>query len=541
MLHRVKIRTAAATLLTLVLLAACGGTSSPTSGPASTASGNASTTTLTFGVTIDPISLDPHQATYATAAWVFNNIYDTLVRLTSSLKLEPSLATSWKTVSPTVWQFQLRKGVRFSDGTHFDAAAAAFTINREMNPKDPGRGVGYAGPIVSAQAVSAHTLRIITKVPDPSLLYALSLKVDFGMVSPTAVKKWGSQYGRHPVGTGPFELQSWVTNQTVTLVQNPYYWGTKPALKKLVFKVIPDPEDRLLAFQNGKIDVLLEPTPSQWLALQKMTGITIAKAPGIGLSYLAYNLHYPPFNDVRVRQALAHAVNIPAIVKSVLHGTATPASSFLNSNVFGYKNENLQTNYAYDPAKAKSLLEQAGWKLVNGVMTKNGQPFSFPLALSPGRVPGDKDAVVAIQQQFAQIGVKANLNQMQWAPFLAFLKTQPTKYGMFFLTWFAVTGDGDMGLTPFDSSQVPPHGVNRMYYDSATFDHWFRAGNAQMNTAQRLADYANAQAQLVKDVPWIPLFQLDQITVLHNYVHGYQITPLEYYVSGVSHVTVSPH
>jgi peptide/nickel transport system substrate-binding protein len=493
-------------------------------------------------VPVDPQALDPHVATDATVAWDYVNIYDTLVDLDASVKLQPSLATSWKQVDPTTWRFTLRSGVKFTDGTPFDADAVVFNVERALNPKDPGRVVSSGGPIAGAKKVDAQTVDILTKGPDPSTLYGLSLKVVYGMCSPTAVQKYGKDYGQHPVGTGPFMLESWQANSQVTLVRNPGYWGNAPTLDKLVFKVIPDAGDRLLAFQNKEIDVLLEPTPSQMLTLTKLPGVQIAKTPGIGISYLAYNLKYPPFDDVRVRLALQHAIDRKTICSTVLGGLAVPATGFMNSNVFGYKNEDLETVYDYNPDKAKALLQQAGWTPGSGgVLTKNGQPFTFPLVVSPGRVPGDKDATVACQQQLAQVGVNAQIVQMEWAPFLTFLKTQPTKYGMFFLTWFAVDADGDFGLTPFDATQMPPVGINRMYYDDPAFQKAFEAGNVELDVNKRQADYAAAQDALVRNPPWIPLFQLYQISALQPYVRGYRITPIEYYVTEVPGVTLAAH
>ncbi len=528
-------------------LAACGATGATPTGASATGTGTkgaagTAVQTLTFGVPVDPQTLDPHLGTDATVAWDYVNIYDTLVNLDASVKLQPSLATSWKQVDSTTWRFALRSGIKFTDGTPFDADAVVFNVERALNPKDPGRVVSSGGPIAGAKKVDAQTVDIMTKGPDPSTLYGLSLKVVYAMCSPAAVQKYGKDYGQHPVGTGPFMLQSWQPNAQVVLTKNPGYWGSAPTLDKLVFKVIPDAGDRLLAFQNKEIDILLEPTPSQMLSLAKMSNVQIAKTPGIGLSYLAYNLRYPPFDDVRVRLALEHAIDAKAICSTVLGNLAVPATGFMNSNVFGYKDENLATVYDYNPSKARALLQQAGWTPgSDGTLTKGGQPFTFPLVVSPGRVPGDKDATVACQQQLAQVGVKAQIVQMEWAPFLTFLKTQPSKYGMFFLTWFAVDADGDFGLTPFDSTQMPPVGINRMYYSDAPFQKAFEAGNVELDPTKRAADYAAAQDALVKNPPWIPLFQLYQISALQSYVHGYQITPIEYYVTEVPGVTVGAH
>ena len=493
--------------------------------------------TLRIGTPTDAASLDPHENTAANSAWVYNNIYEPLVLLDNNLKLEPWLATSWEQVNDTTWRFHLRHGVKFTDGTPFDASAVKFNIDRTIDPKNPGRGASWIGPIVGAKVIDPYTVDIMTSSPDPALLNALSMKFVLGMVSPTAVKKYGQDFGHHPVGTGPYMLKEWVNNDHITLVQNPDYWGQKPHIASIDFKVIPDDGSRLLAFQNKEIDMLLNPTPVQLQVIRAMPNVQVHSAPGVRLDYLGLNASQPPMNDVHVRQAIAYALNVNAINQQVMKGIADPPESFEVSGAFGFKNEHLAERYAYDPAKAKQLFEEAGWKDTNndGILDKNGQDLQVNFIMSPGRDPGDKQVAQVIQQQLHDAGVKVNLKFMEWAPYLAVLKDHPEQYGMYFLGWSTLTLDSDFGLNSlFNSANIPPNGVNRMRYSNPKVDALLNAAQSDLNKEQRASEYGQVQDILANDMPMVPLYHLRQIVVTQPWLMNYTMNPAEYYVTTIT-------
>ena len=493
--------------------------------------------TLRIGSPKDAASLDPHENTAANSAWVYNNIYEPLVLLNKDLKLVPWLAQSWEQVNDTTWRFHLRHGVKFTDGTPFDASAVKFNIDRTIDPKNPARGASWIGPISGAKVVDPYTVDILTSKPDPALLNALSMKFVLGMVSPAAVKKWGQDYGRHPVGTGPFMLKEWVNNDHATLVQNPDYWGQKPHISAIEFKIIPDDGNRLLAFQNKEIDMLLNPTPVQLRVLKAMPNITINSAPGLRMDYLGMNASQKPLHDPRVRQAIAYALHIKLMSQQVMTDIADQAQSFEVSGAFGFKDEHLASRYAFDAAKAKQLLAEAGWTDTNGdgIVDKNGSPLKFTFLMSPGRDPGDQQVAQVIQQQLHDAGIQVDLRFMEWAPLLATLKDHPDAYGLYEMGWTTLTLDSDFGLNSlFNSANIPPHGVNRMRYENPKVDALLNQAQSELNPQKRAAEYGQVQDILANDMPMVPLFHLRQIVVTQPWVKNYVMNPAEYYVTTVT-------
>lgn len=495
--------------------------------------------TLRIGTPADAASLDPYVNTAANSSWVYNNVYETLVELTKDLTIEPNLAERWEQVDDTRWRFYLRDDVTFHDGTPFNAEAVKFNIERTINPDAPGRGASWIGPISGAEVVDEHTVDIVTTTPHPALLNALTMKFVLGMVSPSAVEKWGGDYGQHPVGTGPMKLEEWVNNDHVTLVKHEGYWGEAPLIDEILFRVIPDDGNRMLAFQNGEIDVLLNPTPIQLRIAQAVPGAEIHSAPGLRLNYLGMNATQPPFDDPRVRKAVAYAIDTKVMSERLLNGVADQAQSFVVTSAFGFKDVNLEERYAFDPQRARDLLAEAGWEDSDGdgVLDKDGQPLSATFVTTIGRDPGDKQVAEVIQQQLREAGIDVQLRFMEWAPLLTTLKEQSESYELYMMGWTTITLDSDFGLNSmFNAANVPPTGVNRMRYVSDEVTRLLNQAQSNLDTASREAQYQQVQEILAEDMPMVPLFHLRQVVVTQPWVKGYTMHPAEYYITDVDGV-----
>jgi peptide/nickel transport system substrate-binding protein len=488
--------------------------------------------TLTIGRPTDAISLDPHKATTAPEVWVYGNIIETLVTLDEKMQVRPALAERWERVNDRTLRFHLRRGVTFHDGTPFNAAAVKFTIERVINPKTPARGRSWLGPVTGANVVDDHTVDILTSSPFGPLLNHLTMVFVVGIVSPDAVKKYGDDFGRNPVGTGPFRFEEWKSNQSITLVRNDRYWGAKPYVDRVVFRVIPEEGARTIAYDRGDLDVLLRAAPVELERLRHDKKTQVNETPGLRIVYVGLNSGMPPLDDVRVRRALAHAIDVRGINQYVVENAMLPARSVIAPMVFGFKDTQLPEKYAYDPERAKKLLAEAGWTAGgDGVLRKAGKPLELTFWASEGRDLKDREISEAVLAQLTKLGIKVNFQRMEWGAYLNALRVEKPPFNLFTLGWVTMTGDSDFGLyATFHSANVPPHGTQYQYYRNPDVDRLLDEARTSLDPATREKDYGRALELITNDVSWIPIYQTKETVVLRSYVHGYVGHPAEYYL-----------
>ncbi len=317
--------------------------------------------TLTIATAQDPQSWDPIDTFLVAWGTVAHNIFDGLIIRDADLKLRPGLATAWKYVNPTTLRFTLRQGVKFHDGEPFNAQAVKFTFDRLLGAE------GKKGPqqsnysaIKSVKVINAGTVDFLLSSPDPVLLTKLS---GYGamIVPPKYIKEKGDAYfDTHPVGTGPFRFVSYAAAQNLKLSAYAGYWGGAPKLSAVTYRFIEEPATRVAELQAGRVDIATAIPVAQAATIKSNSALTLQAISSPTVQALRLNFSHGPTNDVRVRQALNYAVDKDAIIKSILQGYASPISSLQSSKSFGY--DPALTSYAYDPAKAKQLLEAAGVK-----------------------------------------------------------------------------------------------------------------------------------------------------------------------------------
>lgn len=488
--------------------------------------------TITVGRPTDAISLDPLLATTAPEVWVYNNIFEPLVNLDEQMQVQPGLAAKWEWVNDTTLRFHLKQGVKFQDGTPFNAEAVKFTIERVINPKKPARGRSWLGPVTGAKVIDDNTVDIITATPFAPLINNLTMVFVAGIVSPTAVQKYGDDFGRNPVGTGPFKFQEWKTNDSITLVRNDDYWGSMPNLDKVIFKVIPEEGARMIAFDRGDIDFLLHPAPSEMSRLKSDKQTNVVATPGLRILYLGLNMQQAPTNDKLVRQALSHAIDMKAINEFVVEGQMLPAKGIVAPSIFGYKDVGLESKYNFDVSKAGELLKQAGYtKGSDGIWQKDGKPLELSFWFSQGRDLKDKEIAEAVQDQLTKLGIKVKPNFREWAAHLTALAKEDPTFNLYTMGWVTMTGDSDFGIySQFHSANAPPAGTQYNRYKSAEVDRLLDEARTSLDQGKRKAAYEKAQELIVDDVVWLPVYQTQEIAVLKNYVKGYVGHPAEYYV-----------
>ncbi|PYM24041.1 MAG: hypothetical protein DMD80_24670 [Candidatus Rokuibacteriota bacterium] len=485
--------------------------------------------TLTIVRPTDPVSLDPNLETTAPGAWVYFNMLEGLLTLDDKMQVKPALATSYEVMSPTRVRFKLRPGVRFHDGTPFNAAAVKFTFDRALRGTPPARWASLAGSLDGAEVVDDLTVDVVTKEPYGPILRTLAMYC-MGMVSPTAVQKMGADFSRAPVGTGPFKFVEWKTNTHVIIERNPDYWGDKALVDRVIFKVVPEEGARMIALQTGDADMVLFPSPAQLPALRKDPKFTVHETTGIRVVFAGLHAGMPPLDDVRVRQALLHAVDRKAILDNIMEGSAGPARGVLAPGVFGYKDMQLDRLYPFDRAKAKALLAQAGWTPgPDGMLHKGGQRLSLSWVAARGRYPKDGEITEAIQAMFKDVGIEARVQVLEWAAVFQQLRGNPLNHHMFTVGWVTSNADADYSLYAlFHSKQVPPTGWNTSRYANARVDALVEQARRSLNQTEREKLYGEVQDIIAKEMVWIPIYTTKEIIATRGTVKGFQIHPVEY-------------
>lgn len=485
--------------------------------------------TLTIARPVDAVSLDPHFETTAPGAWIYQLILEPLVTMGPDMKVQARLATGWRAVSPTRIRFTLRRDVKFHDGTPFNAAAVKFTFDRAFDARTPGRWASLAGPIKGAEVVDDFTVDLVTNEPYAPLLFTAAM-VYAGIVSPTAVQRMGADFSRRPVGTGPFKFEEWRTNDRITVTRNDDYWGQKAYLDRMVFRVIPEESARMIALRTGEVDMVLIPAPAQLPAIGRDPSFTVAQATGLRVVFIGMNITRPPLSDVRVRRALMMAANRKAILENILEGAAGPADGILAPGVFGYKSMGLDTLYPYDPARARALLQEAGFRPgPDGIMQREGIPLVITLISARGRYFKDAEISEAYQAQLRQIGVRLDISFLEWATVFTTVRAATLDYHLFTLGWVTTTADADYSLLPmFRSDQAPPRGWNTWRYINPEFDKLVDQARTSLNPREREDLYGRAQELIARDIMFIPFYTTKEIAVLRSHVKGFVPHPIEY-------------
>ena len=413
---------------------------------------------IIIGRPMDAVSLDPSADTTAAGAIVYGNILETLLVMKDG-KVTPHLATKYEIINPTRVRFSLRKGVQFHDGTPFNAKAVKFTFDRAV--KIPARWLTLFGPLKGAEVVDEYTVDVLTDVPYGPILGAVTM-LYAGIISPKAVETFGDDYGRHPVGTGPFKFKEWKTKEQITLVRNDQYWGKKAYLDEAVFKVIPEPGARMMGLRTGDLDMVVQPNPAELPAFRKDPKFTVAETQGQRIFPMVFNLTQPPVSDIKVRQALAMAVNTQAILDNILEGGGVTARSYIAPSILGFQDMNLGKRYPYDPKKAKALLAEAGWKPgSDGILYKDGKKLTLRFLGTKNRYLMDAEICEATQAMWKEIGIDVKLDFFEWAATFNQIRNPVNDYQVMYLGWVLPNPDADVNYySLFHSSSMLPKGWN---------------------------------------------------------------------------------
>lgn len=486
--------------------------------------------TLTIARPTDPVSLDPQLETTAPGSWVYSQILEPLITVDQDMEIVGRLATDWEFVDETTLRFTLREDVTFHDGTPFNAEAVKYTWDRAWDEERPGRWKSLAGPVEGVEIVDEYTVDLVAQQPYGPLLLTATMPYT-GIVSPTAAEEMGEEFSRAPVGTGPFSFVEWRANDRITLEANDDYWRGRPSLDRLVFRTIPEEGARMLSLQAGEVDMVLLPTPSDLPALEENPDFIVEGAPGVGVFYLAFNLERDAVSDVRVRQAVAHAVDRQLIVDAILEGGGVLATSVIGEPVFGYRDMELQERYPYDPERARELLSEAGYTPDDDGMMRDedGDVLTLEMLPSNGRSLKDREIAETLQEFLRQVGIDVEMDIFEWATTFELMRGETLEYDLNSFTWFTTTGDADYTMySNYVSSELPPASWNRWRYADDDVDRWLMEARASLDADERAELYGQVQDRLAEDLPALPLYGSYEVAALSADVTGYVAHPIQY-------------
>ena len=477
---------------------------------------------LVVGQIAEPKSLDPQAVTAVNDFRILMNMYDGLVRYKSgTLEVEPALATSW-TISAdgTEYTFKLRRGVKFHDGSDFDAADVEFNFDRMLDENHPYHHTGpfplsfFFSAVEDVEAVDAATVRFKLNAPYAPFLSNLAYPTGL-IVSPESVREHDKEFGRNPSGTGPFKFAEWESNAKVVVTRNADYWDGAPSLEAVVFRPITDGNTRVAEMLSGGLDVMVEIPPDS-VAQFNGNGFNLLEQAGPHLWFLILNAKEGPFTDKRVRQAINYAIDKKTLVEQVLQGTAEVASGPTPPAFSWAYNESLQP-YPYDPEKAKQLLQAAGHEnaSLTFYVTEGGSGMLDPVPMG-----------TAIQADLAKVGVDVKIETYEWNTFLG--KVNPGLEGkadMAEMAWMTNDPDTLPYLALRTDAWPDKGGFNSGYYSNPEVDKLLEAARQSTDQAERAKLYQQMQEIVHEDAPWAFIANWKQNAATSDSVKNFELQP----------------
>ncbi|TVT27786.1 glutathione ABC transporter substrate-binding protein [Salinicoccus cyprini] len=476
---------------------------------------------ITMSVLATPNSLDPHAANDQSSNHVNVNIYDRLVEFTPDLDLEPGLAESYEQIDDLTWEFKLREGIQFHDGTEFNAEAVKANLDR-VRDEEVGAPVAFLFELIdSVEVVDEYTVHIKTVHPFAALPSHLAHPAG-SMISPAVIEADYEQYEnggelltevhQNPVGTGPYTFEELAEGEFVTLSRNEDYWGEPAQAETFTFKAVPEDSTRIAELMTETTDLIYPVNPNDYAQIEDNAGTKMNETESVRMEYVGFNTDKAPFDDPIVRKAIAMAIDKQAIIDEMLEGRAQVADTLLAPAVFGHSDD-LDT-IEYDTAAAKQMLEENGY----------GDGFTAEITVMD-RTAADMAAY--IQEALADLNIDLEIYQLDSGAFLDYVGGGD--HEMFIGGWGTVTLDADYGLYAlFHSSNIGTSG-NRSRYQNSEVDALLDEARSETDPEQRLALYEETQQILLDESPVIPIYHPSLLTGMRDDIEGYGQHPASFH------------
>lgn len=430
----------------------------------------------------------------SSSAYIMMHLFDGLTRLDADGSLQPSLAESWELIDNNTWRFYLREGVRFHDGATLDAHVVKLNIDRLASKKQDRSSSGSS--VVGAEVVDEFTVDIKTIDIDPLLP---SKATSFLIASPALVQDPDSdsvEFNRHPIGSGPYIFKKDVPGEYIVLEVNPDYWRGVAAATSLTFRIIPDHSVQVAELMSGGVDFIENVTPELVSLIERSGTAKVVKTESPNSHTIPFRHDIEsPLQDVRVRRAINHAVNLEPIIENVLSGHATPLATVVLPIALGYNPE--VTRYEYDPEKARELLAEAGYA--------DGLTIEFDFSPAIGEMY-NTEVIQAIAHQLEQVGVKLNLNSLEYGVAVQKVYGDDTVAPMFRWQWKTWYNDPDAILHGFFHSTG-----SASYVRDPVIDDMLTRARYNQDNEERAQIYSDLQVMIKEQALHLPLYFLDNM------------------------------
>lgn len=500
--------------------------------------------TLTLAIPSDAVSMDPHGSNDVPSEQIRDTIYEPLLTQDENFEIVPVLAEEYEQVDDTTWQFKLREGVTFHDGSEFNADVVKANIERVKDPAKASPRSFLLEMVSEVNVIDDYTVELVTEYPfaplannlthgagkmiskdlidadyqqaldeagsDLSLEEYYDLRAEGGEEHEAVANEISSFVGQlvesEPVGTNYFKFDSRSPGEQTAVVRNDDYWGDTALLDGVTFKVVSEPGSRIAELESGSSDAILATLSSNIDRVENNEDVTLLRNDSVSIDYIGFNTEKEPFDDPRVRQAITHAFDSEAVLDGVYNGSGTPAEAPLAPGVLGYS-EDLE-GLEYNMDRAQELLDEAGVEdLTINLMVNDDNPERVDVALW-------------LQESLSNLGITVNVEQVEWGAYLA--ATGAGEHDMFILGWSNSTGDPDNGISPlFHSDNIGDTG-NRSFYNNPELDSILDEARQSTEESEREELYMEAQQILVDEAPAIFIRHGENLNAYGNHVEGFE-------------------
>jgi peptide/nickel transport system substrate-binding protein len=468
---------------------------------------------LVIATSSDAITMDPVQNNDAFSGNIMAQIYDGLVKIDKDGNMSESLAESYEiSEDGFTYTFKLREGIKFQNGEELKASDAVFTFKRAL--KAP--AVAHIFGDIDSDSLTAlddYTFQFSLKEANAGIVAALCHPAAF-IVNEKAVTEAGDDYSRNPVGTGPFMLDTWSKSNKMVLTKFEGYHGTAPAYSTLEVRIIPEATNRVIELETGGVDIAYDISPIDVNRIEENTDLQLFRTPDYGTLYMGLNTEKGPLSDQKVRQAVAKAIDVEAIVKAIWRGVGKPASAPYTSTIKYSIAEENEPNKK-DIEGAKQLLKEAGYE--------NGLSLTITTNDRQERV----DAATIMKEDLKAIGIDITVEVLEWSAFIE--KIETGQHDMFMISWISDSPDPDMVLYPcFHSSMAGPGG-NYAFLNDPEVDELIIKGRRTQDGPEREQIYKDLQYKLMDLTPGIFLYNSEIVIGAKGNIDNIELTPFGYH------------